>query len=87
MPAIKKKAESTDKPTVTDTDANKYVYVEKSVTKNLENYNSARVVVGMSLPIHPTKEDLAQAKKTITVITTVLDDYLVKEIDALMTEA
>ena len=41
------------------------VYYEKSVTKNLGNYESAKVTVGVTLPIEPTEEEVAIIKKTL----------------------
>lgn len=41
------------------------VYYEKSVTKNMGDYNSAKVTVGVTLPIDPTKEEIALIKSTI----------------------
>lgn len=43
------------------------VYYEKSLTKNLGNYESAKVTVGVTLPISPTSDELAQIQKTIEV--------------------
>lgn len=41
------------------------VYYEKSVTKNLGNYESAKVTVGVTLPICPTPDEVAEVKKTL----------------------
>lgn len=43
------------------------VYYEKSLTKNLGNYESAKVTVGVTLPINPTSDELTQIQKTIEV--------------------
>ena len=43
------------------------VYYEKSVTKNLGNYESAKVTVGVTLPIEPTSEEVALVKKTLEI--------------------
>ena len=43
------------------------VYYEKSVTKNLGNYESAKVTVGVTLPIKPTEDEIALIKKTLEV--------------------
>lgn len=59
------------------------VYYEKSLTKNLGNYESAKVTVGVTLPINPTSDELAQIKKTIEVADTLVQTELelqVKEI-------
>lgn len=43
------------------------IYYEKSVTKNLGNYESAKVTVGVTLPINPSKEEISHIKKTIEI--------------------
>lgn len=43
------------------------IYYEKSVTKNLGNYESAKVTVGVTLPISPTHDEIALIKKTLEV--------------------
>ena len=43
------------------------VYYEKSVTKNLGNYESAKVTVGVTLPVNPTSEEVAAIKKTLEI--------------------
>ena len=43
------------------------IYYEKSVTKNLGNYESAKITVGVTLPIEPTDEEIAVIKKTLEV--------------------
>lgn len=43
------------------------IYYEKSVTKNLGNYESAKVTVGVTLPISPTSDEVALIKKTLEI--------------------
>ena len=43
------------------------VYYEKSLTKNLGNYESAKITVGVTLPISPTDDEVALIKKTLEV--------------------
>lgn len=43
------------------------VYYEKSVTKNLGNYESAKVTVGVTLPIKPSKEEVALIRETLEI--------------------
>lgn len=57
-----------------------YVYMEKSVTKNLENYNSAKVSVGITVQVNPTKEELKEIEATISVINDVLDTEMLRQI-------
>lgn len=52
------------------------VYYEKSLTKNLGNYESARVTVGVTLPINPTGSDVAAVKATIEVADNIVTDEL-----------
>lgn len=60
------------------------VYVEKGVTKNMDNFNSARVSIGMLLPIDYTDVDLAKAKEAIEVIDEIIVNRLADEIDELL---
>ena len=50
------------------------VYYEKSVTKNLGNYESTKVTVGVTLPINPTEEEKAEINRTLEIA-----DYLVTD--------
>lgn len=52
------------------------VYYEKSVTKNLGNYESAKVTVGVTLPIDPTSVEVEEIKKTIEVADGIVTDEL-----------
>lgn len=60
------------------------VTIEKSVTKNMGNYNSAKVTVGMTLPIEPTPEEVEQAKSTIKIVNEILDNELEFQVEAMM---
>ena len=71
------------KPKVASTDVvkdqrngNCTIYYEKSVTKNLGNYESAKVTVGVTLPINPSDEEIAEIKKTIEVGDNIVTDEL-----------
>lgn len=61
------------------------VYVEKGVTKNMGDYNSARVTVGITLPLEPTDQEIADAVKTITIASDLLDAELEKQVADLLT--
>lgn len=65
-----------DKETVCLRDSGANVYYEKSVTKNLGNYESAKVTVGVTLPIQPTSDEIAAVKTTIEQA----DDIVTKEL-------
>lgn len=58
------------------------VYYEKSVTKNLGNYESAKVTVGVTLPICPTKEEIAEIKETFEIG----DEIVTKELEIQLKE-
>ena len=62
------------------------VYYEKSVTKNLGNYESAKVTVGVTLPIEPTEEEVVVIKKTLEkgdeIVTTELEVQLKELVEA-----
>ena len=52
------------------------VYYEKSVTKNLGNYESAKVTVGVTLPINPTKEERKEIVNTIEIADEIVTEEL-----------
>lgn len=54
-----------------------YVYYEKSLTKNLGDYNSAKVTIGVTLPINPTKDTLAKIESTFEIA----DKMITKELE------
>lgn len=62
------------------------IYYEKSVTKNLGNYESAKVTVGVTLPICPTKDEIAVIKQTLEIgdeiVTSELEVQLKELVDA-----
>ena len=71
------------KPKVASTDVvkdlrngNCTIYYEKSVTKNLGNYESAKVTVGVTLPINPSDEEIAEIKKTLEIGENIVTDEL-----------
>ena len=61
-----------------------HVTVEKSLTKNLGNYNSARVSISVTLPVNFEPKMLEDAMKDIATITTELDHRLEAEITELL---
>ena len=58
------------------------VYYEKSVTKNLGNYESATVTVGVTLPICPTKDEVALIQETLEIG----DEIVTKELEVQLKE-
>jgi putative transposon-encoded protein len=62
------------------------VYYEKSVTKNLGNYESAKVTVGITLPIDPTEEEVKLIKATIIRADEIVTDELETQLKELVEE-
>ena len=58
------------------------IYYEKSVTKNLGNYESAKITVGVTLPICPTKSELTEIQETIEIG----DNIVTKELEVQLKE-
>lgn len=58
------------------------VYYEKSVTKNLGNYESAKVTVGVTLPISPSEDEIALIEKTLEIG----DSIVTKELEVQLKE-
>lgn len=63
------------------------VYYEKSITKNLGNYESTKLTVGVTLPIKPTKEEMELIKLTIEKADEAVTDELIKQLEDICTEA
>lgn len=59
------------------------VHYTKSITKNLGNYESTKIEVGITLPICPTEAELAAVKATIETADTVLMEELETQIKEL----
>lgn len=60
-----------------------FIYIEKGITKNMKDFNSARVTVGLTLPIGFSDEQLKQAKEEAQVVIEVVDKILQNEVDGL----
>lgn len=63
-------------------DRNCNVYYEKSLTKNMGDYNSAKIVVGVTLPIKPTANEIAVITSTIEIA----DELVTKELEIQLAE-
>lgn len=63
-------------------EGNNNVYYEKSITKNLGNYESAKVTVGVTLPICPTKDEIAVITETLEIG----DEIVTKELEIQLKE-
>lgn len=77
--------QTTPATTVTSTDKVKegmgYVTVEGGITKNLGDYNSARIAVTVSLPCEPTEEGV---HKTYKQLSKLVDQLMNEEYDKVM---
>lgn len=58
------------------------IYYEKSVTKNMGNYESAKVTVGVTLPVQPTPQEVALIEETIQIG----DEIVTKELEVQLKE-
>ena len=58
------------------------IYYEKSVTKNMGNYESAKVTDGVTLPICPSKAEIAEVQETIETA----DEIVTKELEVQLKE-
>lgn len=63
-----------------------FVYVEKGVTKNMGDFNSTRVTVGITLPLNPTEAQIKAAQASIDVANEILDAELEAQVNALIPE-
>lgn len=60
------------------------VTYEKSLTKNLGNYESAKITVAVTLPIDPTPDEVAVIKKTLEVADSIVTDELEVQVKELL---
>lgn len=63
------------------------VYYEKSVTKNLGEYNSAKITVGGTFPINPTEEELSLIKETFLSVDEIITEELAEQVEELLRES
>ena len=59
------------------------IYLEKSVTKNLGKFNSAKVTVGITLPVDYTDAMLAKVQEAIDVAVDIVDERIADEVSVL----
>ena len=85
---LKKKPEEEASPKVVESlrKGLNNVYYEKSITKNLGNYESAKVTVGITLPIDPTEEEVKLIKATIIRADEIVTDELETQLKELVEE-
>ena len=60
------------------------VYYEKSVTKNMGDFNSAKITVGVTLPIDPSKEEVVAIRSTLRVGDDIVTREIEKQVDELL---
>jgi hypothetical protein len=60
------------------------VTYEKSLTKNLGNYESAKITVAVTLPIDPTPDEVAVVKKTLEMADAIVTDELELQVKELV---
>lgn len=82
MPAVAKKLDDTSHVVKELRDGRSSIYYEKSVTKNMGNYESAKVTVGVTLPIQPTDDEVALVTETLEVA----DEIVTKELEVQLKE-
>ncbi len=78
------KMDETEQHQATRTTIGPSVYFEKSVTKNMGDFNSAKVTVGITLPIDFTRDDLAKVRKTIETADKIVTSELESQVDELI---
>lgn len=54
-----------------------------SFTKNMENYESLKVMAEVTLPVNPTSQELADAKNTLAVAKELVESQLLNDIDGI----
>lgn len=82
MPVPKAKAEALESSEI-KTFTQNTVYMEKSVTKNLGDYNSAKITVGVTVGVNPTKEEMKAVAATIADVSNFLDAEMEEQIKSL----
>ena len=60
------------------------VTYEKSLTKNLGNYESAKITVAVTLPIDPSPDEVAVVKKTLEVADGIVTEELELQVRELL---
>lgn len=83
-PKSKDREEVPDATALSMRDKGCVVTYEKSITKNLGNYESAKITVGVTLPINPTKAELQAVKDTFEVADELVTAELEVQIEELV---
>lgn len=63
-----------------------FVIVEKGITKNLGDYNSAKVTVSIQIPLGATAKDIADSKTALAIAHEIVDNELAKQVKELPTK-
>lgn len=61
-----------------------FVYFEKSITKNMGDYNSAKVTIGVTLPVNFTKEHIGAVRKAIQKADSIVTEELSDQMEELL---
>lgn len=80
---VKVKTVAEEEPTTLEAKGQASVYFEKSITKNLGNYESSKVTVGVTLGIEPTSKEIEEIKKTIEICDSIVTEELETQIASL----
>jgi hypothetical protein len=64
--------------------ANGFVHIEKKVVKNMGDYQSAHVTIGLCLPLNYTQADLEAAQKNVEVQMEFVDTVMAEQVEELM---
>lgn len=73
-------------PEKTEVISNASVYYEKSLTKNLGNYESAKITVGITLPLEPSKATLASVSRTLEIADEIVTEELEVQLKDLISD-
>ena len=60
------------------------VTYEKSLTKNLGNYESAKITVAVTLPVDPTPDEISVIKKTLEIADGIVTEELEIQVKELL---
>lgn len=63
-----------------ESDSAAFVEIEKGFTKNMGDFNSAKVSVRVRLPLNPTREDFASVKATIRKVETIVESEITTQL-------
>ena len=83
MPSRKPKVEPIEEEILVDNADRNKVYVERSITKNLGDYNSVKIAIGVTMGVNPSKQELVDVKNAITKISTLIDNEMDEQLSTI----